>query len=95
MEYAIIKDGKVIDRIVSDKAFADKYAKEKGATVSSSKLAQVGFEKSGSKFADKRKKPPKQSSPSIDLTNDEALLLIEFYKANGIITAKRAKEMRG
>jgi len=63
MEFAIIKGGKVIDRIVSDKPFAGKYAKGLGGTVSEAHSAQVGFKKSGSNWVDDRAKVKAKAEP--------------------------------
>ena len=66
MEYAFIKNGKVIDRIVCDKEFADDRAAELGCTHTTASSAQPGFKKSGSRYTDDRPAPaPQEEKPSI------------------------------
>lgn len=95
MEYAIIKDGEVVERIVCDKKFADKRAEELGGTHTTAVSAQVGFKKSGSKWIDMRPAPVSKKTTSLDLDEMEKNKLIDFYVSNGIISAEKSARMKG
>jgi hypothetical protein len=58
MEYSLIKNNQVLQRIVSDRDFADKIALLEGCTVSDSPDAKIGFTKVGNSFKDLRPQAP-------------------------------------
>lgn len=95
-EFAIVKDGVVVNRIVSDREFAEKEAERIGGEISTDPKALVGSEKKDGKFSRRKEKakPGKKKPRNLELTDKEELKLIDFYESNGIISKARANEMK-
>ena len=77
-EYSIVREGRVINRIICSEEFALKYADENGVEVTDSPAAVIGATKSSGQFV----KPQPRSST----VKSEIALLREALIAKGILT---------
>lgn len=78
-EYSIIREGKVINRIICDDEFALKYAEEHGVEVTDSPEAVIGATKSNGRFV-------KPKSEAREAKKTEVEMLKERLIAKGILT---------
>lgn len=85
-EYSIIKDGKVINRIVCSRTFAEKYAADNGVEISNSPNAVIGATKQNGKFI----KPVTESK----VEKSKLEILTDKLIAKGIITQEEASELK-
>lgn len=85
-EYSIIKDGKVINRIVASKSFAEKYAQKNGVEVSDSVNAVIGATKQNGKFI----KPVSEAK----IEKSALELLTEMLVQKGTITEADASKLK-
>lgn len=85
-EYSIIKDGKVINRIICDGEFALQYAQENGVEVSDSVDAVIGATKSKGGFV----KPVTVQKD----TKTELELLTEKLVAKGVLTEAEVSTLK-
>jgi len=85
-EYSIIKDGKVINRIVASKEFAEKYAQDNGVEISDSVNAVIGATKQNGKFV-KPVHEPKVEKSAIGI-------LTETLVQKGILTEADASKLK-